>query len=59
MTGNPAAGHEPGGDVMGGPEPDEQRTDVMGGREPGGDVMSGQEAGQQQAGGHEPDDESG
>ena len=33
----------PGSGLMGGPEPDEQGTDVMGGAEPGGDVMGGPE----------------
>lgn len=33
MTVDPTAGPEPTGEVMGGPEPDELRTDIMGGPE--------------------------
>jgi len=40
MTGNPAG---EGPDLMGGPEPDEERTDVMGGGRPGTDEMGGPE----------------
>ncbi len=44
-------------DVMGGPEPDEQRTDLLGGTEPAGDVMGGPEPDEQRTdllGGTEP-----
>jgi hypothetical protein len=41
MTGNPAG--EQGRDVMGGPEPDEERTDLMGGSRPGTDELGGPE----------------
>jgi hypothetical protein len=41
MTGNPAG--EQGQDTMGGPEPDEAGTDVMGGGRPGTDEMGGPE----------------
>lgn len=37
MTDDPAARNNP--DVMGGPEPDEEDTDLLGGTEPSGDVM--------------------
>jgi hypothetical protein len=37
MTDTPPSGQEP--DLMGGPEPDEEHTDVLGGTQPGGDVM--------------------
>jgi hypothetical protein len=44
-------------DVMGGPEPDEQRTDLLGGAEPTGDVMGSPEPDEQRTdllGGAEP-----
>jgi hypothetical protein len=43
MTERPASRNEP--DVMGGPEPDEEATDVLGGGDPGGhaDVMDSPE----------------
>ncbi len=40
MTGNPAG---EGPDTMGGPEPDEERTDLMGGSRPGTDELGGPE----------------
>jgi hypothetical protein len=40
MTGSPAG---EGSDTMGGPEPDEERTDLMGGSRPGTDEMGGPE----------------
>jgi hypothetical protein len=40
MTGNPAG---EGSDIMGGPEPDEEDTDVMGRGRPGTDEMGGPE----------------
>ena len=44
MTESPA-GEDP--DVMGGPEPDEQATDLMGGAQAGTDVMGGPEPDEQ------------
>jgi hypothetical protein len=44
MTDNPAGGVP---DVMGGPEPDEQGTDLLGGAEGGMDVMGGPEPDEQ------------
>ncbi|HEY5360800.1 MAG TPA: hypothetical protein VIJ82_24480 [Streptosporangiaceae bacterium] len=45
MTDSQQGGQEP--ELMGGPEPDEERTDVMGGADPGGDVMSAPEPGEE------------
>lgn len=45
MTDSQQGGQEPG--VMGSPEPDEERTDMMGGADPGGDVMSAPEPGEE------------
>lgn len=59
MTRNPATGHEPVRDLMGGPQPDEQRTDLMGGPQPGVDVMSPPEPRQRQARQPKPGDEPG
>jgi hypothetical protein len=47
MDSTSAGGQEPGGDVFGGPEPDEQRTDTLGGNEPGGDVLGDPEPDEQ------------
>ncbi len=44
MTGNPAG---EGPDVMGGPEPDEQGTDLMGRAGPGTDELGGPEPDEQ------------
>ena len=41
MTGNPAG--EQGPDIMGGPEPDEAGTDLLGGSRPGTDELGGPE----------------
>jgi hypothetical protein len=48
MVNNPDAG------VLGGPEPDEEGTDVLGGGEPGDDVLGGAEPGDDVLGGAEP-----
>jgi hypothetical protein len=39
MANTPASGRDPG--VFGGPEPDEEGTDLLGGPEPGDDVLGG------------------
>ena len=41
MTGSPTGPQGP--DVMGGPEPDEERTDLIGGSGPGTDELGGPE----------------
>jgi hypothetical protein len=41
MTGSPTGPQGP--DVMGGAEPDEERTDLMGGSRPGTDELGGPE----------------
>jgi hypothetical protein len=48
MANNPDAG------VLGGPEPDEEGTDVLGGAETGDDVLGGPEPGDDVLGGAEP-----
>ena len=45
MTEQSVPGRDPG--VLGGPEPDEQGTDLLGGSEPGGDVLGGAEPDEQ------------
>jgi len=50
LPGGGSHDYEPGGwgpDLMGGPEPDEQRTDLMGGARPGTDGMGGPEPDEQ------------
>jgi hypothetical protein len=48
MADNPDAG------VLGGPEPDEEGTDLLGGSEPGDDILGGPEPGDDLLGGAEP-----
>src|SRR5262249_51599475 len=55
MTDNPASGQY--SDELGGPDPDEQRTDLLGGQEPATDELGGPEPDEQRTdllGGQEP-----
>ena len=55
MTDNPASGQYPG--ELGGPDPDESGTDVLGGQEPATDELGGPEPDEQRTdllGGAEP-----
>lgn len=51
MTDSTAEGQVPERDIMGGAEPDEQHTDVMGGQRPGGDEMDRPQAREERADG--------
>jgi hypothetical protein len=47
MSSTSAGGQGPVGDEFGGPEPDEQGTDLLGGNESGGDEFGGPEPDEQ------------
>jgi hypothetical protein len=49
MTNNPPSGQNPG--ELGGPDPDEEGTDLLGGPEPGEDLLGGPEAASDELGG--------